>query len=124
MNNVQAAKEAYGAFGSGNMTELESKFSDDVVWISSDEMPDGGEIHGSSEVIAAFEHLVSTWPTFSVVPEEFIDGGEWVTVRGTETLANEKGTVTTPYAHLIKFDHGKIVRSEFLVDTAKTTSLL
>lgn len=124
MNNIDTAREAYGAFGSGDMPSLQSKFSDDAVWVVSDEVPNGGEIRGAANIIASFESLFDTWSTVEVRPEEFIDGGDWVTVRGTERFANANGSVTAPYAHLIKFDHGKIVRGEFFQDTAKITALL
>ena len=124
MSNVDVAKAAYDAFGSGDMETLKGMFTDDAVWVSSDELPAGGEVNGPDAIITAFGEIPNNWSSFSVSPEEFIDGGEWVTVRGTQSAGNDKGSFSARYAHLIQIRDGKIARGEFFGDTAKAKALL
>jgi ketosteroid isomerase-like protein len=124
MSNVDSAKAAYEAFGGGDMETLKGMFSEDAVWQSSDELPAGGEIHGPDAIIAGFGEIPKYWTSFSVTPEEFIDAGEWVAVRGTQAAGNDKGSFEAPFAHLMQFRDGKLVRGEFYGDSAKAAKLL
>lgn len=40
-------------------------------------------------------------------------------MRGTQRAGNDSGSFEAPFAHLIKFEDGKIVRGEFYGDSAK-----
>ena len=60
----------------------------------------------------------------SARPEEFIDGGDWVVVRGTQRAGKNGDSFEAPFAHLIKFADGKIVRGEFYADSAKAAKVL
>jgi ketosteroid isomerase-like protein len=125
MSNVDTAKADYEAFGSGDMDALKASFADDAVWVSSDELPAGGEISGPDAIIASFGQIPENWSSFSVDPEEFIEAGDWVIVRGTQSAGNDNGSFTARYVHLLKFnDAGKVVRGEFYADTAKAAKLL
>jgi ketosteroid isomerase-like protein len=124
MSNVDVAKTAYEAFGSGDMATLQAMFTDDAVWVTSDELPAGGVVEGPEAIVASFAEIPKYWSSFGVEPEEFIDAGEWVAVRGTQNAGNDKGSFSAPFAHLIKFRDGKLVRGEFFADTAKAARLL
>jgi hypothetical protein len=124
MSNVDSAKAAYAAFGGGDMETLKGVFSEDVVWQSSDALPAGGEIHGPDAIIAGFGEIPKYWTSLGVTPEKFIDAGELVTVRGTQTAGNDKGSFAAPLAHLMRFRDGKLVRGEFYGDSAKAAKLL
>ena len=72
-----------------------------------------------------FAQIPNYWDAFSVEPEEFIDAGEYVVVRGTQRASNDNGSFEAPFAHLIEFDaDGKTVRGEFFTDSAKAVKLL
>jgi uncharacterized protein len=124
MSNLDTARSAYEAFSRGDLAALQESFADDAVWVTSDELPLGGETHGRDEIIGNFAQLPNYWSSFSVEPEEFIDGGDWVTVRGTQRAANDNGSFEAPYLHLMKFEDGKVVRGEFMTDSAKAVKLL
>jgi ketosteroid isomerase-like protein len=123
-DNVETAKAAYEAFSSGDMETLKGMFGEDVEWLSSDELPLGGTTDGRDAVIANFGELPSYWSEFSVEPSDFIDGGDWVTVRGTQRATGKAGSFECPFAHLMRFADGKIVRGEFYTDSAKAKSAL
>jgi ketosteroid isomerase-like protein len=125
MSNVDTARAAYDAFGRGDLAALQESFTEDAVWVTSDELPLGGEVKGRDAIMANFAQIPNYWTSFSVEPEEFIDGGEWVIVRGTQRAGNDKGSFEAPFAHLLKVNaDGKTVRGEFYGDSAKAAKLL
>jgi len=124
MSNIDTARSAYEAFGRGDLEALREMMADDAVWVTSDELPLGGETRGRDEIVADFAQIPNHWSSFSVEPEEFIDGGEWVVVRGTQRAGNDGDSFTTPFAHLIKFTDGKIAYAEFFADSAKAAKVL
>jgi ketosteroid isomerase-like protein len=125
MSNIDTARSAYQAFGSGDLATLQDSFAEDAVWITSDELPLGGEVKGRDTIIGNFAQIPNYWSSFSVEPEEFIDAGEYVVVRGTQRASNDKGSFEAPFVHLIKYDaDGKTVRGEFFTDSAKAAKLL
>lgn len=125
MSNLATAQAAYEAFGRGDLEGLKQNFADDAVWVTSDELPLGGETQGADAIMANFAQIPNYWSSFSVEPEEFIDAGEYVIVRGTQRAANDKGSFESPFAHLLKYDgDGKLVRGEFYADSAKAAKLV
>jgi ketosteroid isomerase-like protein len=125
MSNLDTAKEAYEAFGKGDLAALQEGFAEDAVWVTSDELPLGGEVKGRDAIMGNFAQIPNYWNSFSVEPEEFIDAGEYVIVRGTQRASNDKGGFEAPFVHVLKYDaNGKAVRGEFYTDSAKAAKLL
>lgn len=124
MSNVDTARSAYEAFGRGDLEALKADFSEDAVWVSSDELPLGGETRGRDAIIANFAQIPNYWSSFSVEPSEFIEAGDYVIVLGTQRGGNDKGSFEAPFAHVMKYEDGKLVRGEFHADSAKAAKLL
>jgi uncharacterized protein len=125
MSNVDTARAAYEAFSKGDLETLKDQFAEDVVWVTSDELPLGGVVEGRDQVLANFAQIPNYWTSFSVEPEEFIDAGGYVIVRGTQKAANDNGSFEAPFVHVLKYDgDGKAVRGEFFTDSAKAAKLL
>jgi len=125
MSNVNSARTAYEAFGRGDLETLKENFAEDAVWVTSDELPLGGETRGRDAILANFAQIPNYWSSFSVEPSEFIDGGEYVIALGTQRAGNDKGSFESPFAHVMKYDSdGKLVRGEFHADSAKAAKLL
>ena len=125
MSNVDTARAAYDAFGRGDLAALQEDFAEDAVWVTSDELPLGGVTEGREQIMANFAQIPNYWTSFSVEPEEFIECGDHVVVRGTQKAANDKGSFEAPFLHLLKYDaDGKTVRGEFYTDSAKAAKLL
>src|SRR5262249_2429676 len=98
---------------------------EDAVWVTSDELPLGGAVEGRDQIMANFAQIPNYWTSFSVEPEEFIDAGEYVAVRGTQKAGNDKGSFAAPFVHLRRYDaDGKVVRDDFFTDSAKAVKLL
>jgi uncharacterized protein len=124
MSNVDSARSAYDAFGRGDLPALQEDFAEDAVWVTSDELPLGGVVEGRDQIMANFAQIPNYWTSFSVEPEEFIDGGDTVVVRGTQRAGNDKGSFEAPFVHVLKYEDGKTVRGEFFTDSAKAAKLL
>jgi ketosteroid isomerase-like protein len=125
MSNLDTARSAYEAFATGDMAALQESFAEDAVWVTSDELPLGGEVKGRDAILANFAQIPNYWTSFSVAPEEFIDAGSYVVVRGTQRAGNDKGSFEAPFLHLLEFDgNGTTVRGEFFTDSAKAVKLL
>jgi ketosteroid isomerase-like protein len=124
MSNIDTARSAYEAFGRGDLAALKEMMAEDGTWLTSDELPLGGETHGRDEIIGNFAQIPNHWSTFKVEPEEFIDAGDWVVIRGTQQAGHNGDSFEAPFAHLIKFADGKIVRGEFYSDSAKAAKVL
>lgn len=124
MSNVDSARAAYEAFGRGDMEALSQNFAEDAVWLTSDELPLGGETRGRDAILANFAQIPDYWTSFSVEPSEFIDAGEYVIALGTQRAGNDKGSFESPFAHVMKYEDGKLVRGEFHADSAKAAKLL
>jgi uncharacterized protein len=124
MSNVDTARSAYDAFSRGDLEALKATLSEDSSWLTSDELPLGGETQGRDAILGNFAQIPNYWTSFSVEPEEFIEAGDWVVVRGTQRAGNDSGSFESPFAHLLKFADGKIARGEFYADSAKAAKLL
>jgi ketosteroid isomerase-like protein len=124
MSNVDTARAAYEAFSRGDLAALKETLAADGTWLTSDELPLGGETHGRDSILENFAQIPNYWSSFSVEPEEFIDAGDWVVVRGTQRAGNNDGSFEAPFAHLMKFEEGRIVRGEFYADSAKAAKVL
>jgi ketosteroid isomerase-like protein len=125
MSNIDTARSAYDAFGRGDLETLRDQFAEDAVWVTSDELPLGGEVKGRDEILANFAQIPNYWTSFSVEPRDFIDAGQYVIVRGTQRASNDKGSFEAPFVHVIEYDEdGKTVRGEFFTDSAKAAKLL
>jgi ketosteroid isomerase-like protein len=76
--------------------------------------------------MANFGRIPEVWSEFAVVPEDFIDGGDKVVVRGTQRATGPNGhSFEAPYLHLLEFDgDGKVTRGLFITDSAKALKAL
>lgn len=124
MSNVDTARNAYDAFSRGDLEALKEGFAEDAVWVTSDELPLGGETRGRDAILSNFAQIPNYWSSFSVEPSDFIDCGDCVVVRGTQRAGNDKGSMEAPFAHILEYRDGKLVRGEFFTDSAKAAKLL
>ena len=109
--NVAAVQEAYQAFGQGDIAGAVAGIAEDADWVTSDELPLGGTLHGRDEIAKAWSQIPEYFDEFSVKPDEFIDAGDTVIVH-------------CPYLHMLKLRDGVTVRAEFFADSAKALHAL
>jgi uncharacterized protein len=124
MSNADTARAAYEAFGKGDLDALREMFAEHAEWVTSDELPTGGHTAGRDAIMENFSQLPSYWTDFNVEPEEFIDCGDSVVVRGTQRASGEGGSFEAPFLHLMRFRDGKVAYGEFHGDSAKALRAL
>jgi hypothetical protein len=81
--------------------------------------PRGGEI-----LVGFLEKLLETWEMNYVTPHTFVADGDHVAMFGTASWKYRANgnTVTTPLAHLWRFEDGKVVDFQELFDSAAIVS--
>jgi uncharacterized protein len=122
--NVETVRAAYEAFGRGDLETVAGHFAQDVEWETPDSVPLGGLVKGRDAVIGNFAQLPSYWSSFSVQPQEYIDAGDHVVVTGVQRATGPGGSFEARYLHLFKLNGGKVVRGEFIGDSAKARDAL
>jgi ketosteroid isomerase-like protein len=124
--NVAAAKEAYKAFGQGDIAGAVAGMDENAEWVTSDELPLGGTLHGREEIAQAWASIPDYFDEFSVEPDEFIDAGDVVIVHGMQhARAKDTGVAfDCPYLQLLRMRDGKTIRGEFFADSAKALHAL
>jgi ketosteroid isomerase-like protein len=122
--NVETVRTAYEAFMRGDLGGVAEHFAEDVEWESPDSVPIGGLVSGRDAVIENFAQIPSLWSSFSVEPQEYIDAGEHVVVTGVQRATGPGGSFEARYLHLFKLRGGKVVRGEFIGDSAKARDSL
>ena len=122
--NVETVRKGYEAFMRGDFGGVAEYFAESVEWESPDSLPNGGLVVGRDAVIENFSQIPSYWSSFSVEPNEYIDAGDHVVVTGLQRATGPGGSFEARYLHLFTLSGGKIVRGEFIGDSAKARDAL
>jgi uncharacterized protein len=124
VENVATVRTAYEAFRRGDLGAVAEHFAEDAEWETPESLPLGGLVSGRDAIIENFSQIPSYWSAFSVDPEEYIDAGDHVVVTGVQSATGPGGSFESRYLHLFKLTDGKVVRGEFIGDTAKARDAL
>jgi uncharacterized protein len=124
VENVGVVRSAYEAFQGGDLEGLGQHFAEDAEWETPDSLPLGGVVRGREAILGNFAQTPTYWSKFRVNPDEYIDAGEHVVVRGVQRATGAGGSFESRYLHLFKLRDGKIVRGEYISDTAKAKEAL
>lgn len=118
--NLDAIKGAYAAFAKGDVPAVLGLLSPDIAWTEAEGFPYGGTYNSPNAVLeGVFMRLGADWEGFSVVPDEFIDGGDAIVAMGKYSgKYNATGkSFQADFAHVWKLRDGKVVRFIQYVDT-------
>ena len=122
--NTEIVRQAYAAFGSGNIPALLELVDDDIEWHAvigaAPHVPTAGKRHGKQAVAEFFRVLSQTVEFSRFEPREFIAQGDQVVVLGSyEGRAKATGrTFAEEWAMVDTIRNGKIVRFREYVNTA------
>jgi ketosteroid isomerase-like protein len=119
LKNVEVVRAGYEAFRSGDLEELGKHFAENVEWESPDTLATGGVVRGRDTVLGNFAEIPKYWSRFSVDPDEYIDAGDHVVLRGVQSVTGPGGSTESRYLHLFTLSNGKVVRAEHIADTVK-----
>jgi hypothetical protein len=118
--NVQIVKDAYAAFGRGDIQGLLALLAEDIEWISpGGGLPPGGAYRGPAAVADFFRKLSGTVEFSSFEPREFVAEGDRVLVVGFDSW-RAKVTNRTFEGHWVMaftVRNGKVTNVREYVDT-------
>ena len=120
MSNVNAVQGAYEAFARGDVPAVLGFLDANIAWTEAEGFPYGGTYNGPNAVLeGVFMRLGTEWDGFTVVPDEFIDGGDTVVVLGhySGTYKATGKSFQTNFAHVWKIGGGKAVKFVQYTDT-------
>jgi ketosteroid isomerase-like protein len=121
--NIQVVKNAYAAFGRGDVQGILDCLTDDVQWIGAvgeaAHVPMAGERRGKAEV-AEFFRLVGEHMHFTQFdPRDFAAAGDKVLVLGHYVgTTSAHGTLDADFVMVFTVRNGKIARFQEFTDTA------
>lgn len=118
--NVQIVKDAYAAFGRGDIQSLLALLAEDVEWISpGGALPPAGTYRGLAAVAGFFQKLSEVLEFSSFEPREFVAEGDRVLVVGFDSW-RAKATNKTFEGHWVMaftVRNGKVTNVREYVDT-------
>ncbi len=128
MSNTETLRNGYEAFARGDLDGATADFADDVRWENPNapQLPNPGVTQGKDAVKQLFASLGNDWESFSITPDEFIGEGDTIVVLShSEARARETGKeVKLPWAHVWRFQDGKVTHVQALTDTALAADAL
>src|SRR3712207_8664187 len=121
-DNVQASKDAYAAFGRGDIAAVMQTIADQVEWIvpGTADVPTAGTYRGKQAVQEWFGTLAQTVEFERFEPYEFISHGDTVVVfvHIVARVRQTNRTYTSEDAHRSTYRDGKVVQFQVFTDTA------
>ncbi len=125
-DNVRTVREAYEAFGRGDIAAVLDRLTDDVEWIEpgSKDIPFAGRHRGREAVSRYFSTLAASLEFETFEPREFIAQGDVVVVLGRETSRTRTTgrAMTTEWAMVFRMRNGKVARFQDFQDTEATAA--
>jgi uncharacterized protein len=122
--NIEIVRATYEAFDRGDLEHIGEWFAEEVEWETPASLPLGGIARGRDAVLGQIARLLQIWSEFSLEPDEYIDAGERVVVRGVQRAVGPGGASQSRYLHVFTLRGGKIVRAEYIADTATAMGAL
>ncbi len=122
--NTQSVKDAYAAFGRGDVNAILAMVDDSVEWegVKGAEgvAPHAGLRRGKAAVGEFFQLVGSTLDFHAFEPREFIAQGDTVVAIGfyKATVKATKKQTASDWAMVFNFRNGKIVRFREFTDSA------
>ena len=122
MANKEILQGLYDAFAKGDVPTVLGAMDPNISWTEAEGFMYGGHYTGPNAIVEnIFMKFATEWEGFSVVPEQFIEGGDNVVALGNYSgkfLATGK-SVKVPFAHVWTFGNGKITKFVQYTDTLK-----
>jgi uncharacterized protein len=115
--NAKLVEQAYSAFGRGDIPGLLELLDEDVEWTSPRTLPQGGEYHGTDEVLKFFEAVGGAWNELTLDVERVGEAGSDLVVGVVRADGRRDGRAAGYGAtQLFNVRDGKITRFREYVD--------
>jgi uncharacterized protein len=118
--NVQIVKDAYAAFGRGDIQGLLALFAEDIEWITPGEgLPLSGTYRGLAEVAGFFQKIPEMVEISFLEPREFVAQGDRVLVVGFDRgrVKATNGTFEEHWVMAFTVRNGKVTNVREYIDT-------
>jgi len=117
--NLDRLKALYDAFAKGDVAAVLGAMDDRIEWREPDSLPYEDQVGPQQVAENIFARVVQDVNGFTVTPEEFIDGGDTIACTGRYRGRGAKTGLSfdTPFVHVWKFRHEKIVYFRTYTDT-------
>ncbi len=119
--NTDLVSGLYASFAKGDVPGVLAGLDPEIEWIEAEGFPTAGTYRGHDAVVSGvFVPLTTEWDGFSVLPDEFIDGGDTVVTLGryTGTYTGTGKAMSCAFAHVWTLRDGSAVRFRQYVDSA------
>jgi ketosteroid isomerase-like protein len=120
--NIETLKQAYAAFGRGDMDALLNVFDENVKWITPgpEDLPTAGQRTGRQEVADFFRIVDELFEFQRFEPKEFLADGDRVVVLGEDTVRVKAtgGVLDAAWAHVSTLSGGKVVHFQEYSDVS------
>ena len=127
-NKIQTVQQCYAEFGKGNAQGLLDLLTDDVVWTDPGypEIPYAGKRQGKNEVMNFFIEMSKTIEFTSFEPQQFMNDGNNVIVKGffTGKSAATGKTFESEWVMIWEVVEEKIKTYQAFIDTNRVASSL
>jgi ketosteroid isomerase-like protein len=114
-DNVELIRAGFAAFERGDVSQMLDLMADELVVYRAD--PDGATFHGKEGYFEATAEWTEGFSDWSVIPEEFIDAGDFVVahVRQTARLEASAISVEGGFWFVFEVDGAKVTKLSFYV---------
>jgi ketosteroid isomerase-like protein len=100
--NVELVRAGFAAFERGDASYLLDLMADDLVVYRAD--PDGATFHGKEGYFEAIADWAEGFSDWSIVPEDFIDAGDFVVARVRQSARLELSGISVAGAFWFVFE--------------------
>jgi uncharacterized protein len=130
-SNVQTVRDAYDAFGRGDLPAVLGLMDPNIEWSEAEGnpyQPSGKPWKGPDAIVQnLFVKIVADFDgTFVIHPEEFYDAGDTVVVEGryTGTAKATGKSLDAQVCHVFKLRDGKVTSFQQFADTAQLQDVM
>jgi uncharacterized protein len=116
----ELARSGYEAFARGDIGSMMALMHPSLIWHEAESLPYGGAHRGPDAVMEnVFMGLARDWEPFAAIPQEYIAAGDRVVVLGEYRATHRESgrSFVAPFAHVWRFNDGRLVEFRQLTDT-------
>src|SRR5689334_18144940 len=116
-DNTKIVRDAYAAFGRGDIASVIAMLDENVEWTSPPALPHGGEFSGPGQVGKFFEGIGAAWDSLTLDVESVDQaGGNVIGVLRANGKRKSGKTQSYGAVHVFEIGNGKIRRFREYID--------
>ncbi|HEY1926160.1 MAG TPA: nuclear transport factor 2 family protein [Caulobacteraceae bacterium] len=109
--NTTLIKNAYDAFGRGDVPGVLALFADDILWHVPGRGPLSGDYRGHAEVVGFFERFMAlSGGTFRIQVDDVLAKDDKVVVLCTESAQRAGRSWSSPQVHVWTVKNGRLIQ--------------